>query len=411
MYRIHKYILPAVLVSALLMMAACSKNDGSSAPPMVEKITLLDSTLQDSAFVKALPSTLLLVTGQNLGGMVSVTFNGQAAYFNPAYNTSTHLIITIPQNAPTEATDPKVPNKIKFVTTHGELEYSFVIDIPPPAITAISNENALAGDSVIIYGSSLFLIDKLMLPGNREVTSFVANKAGTRVGFVLPDLSGDTGRLTVHAKYGSAMSDGPLNDHESGDLISNLTEKQEEGEKPVFNWAWWGANRTTDASLFPGARGAYLQNIFGGVGANDGGWWVGNRSGNFNDVKLFGTEVMTREASRYALKFEVNTKEAWKAGIMVLRFNDKYCYRFMPWKTATDNKFDTKNKWQTVTVPLSEFRLTDNGVEGTGAPAATLGDLLKPDASVAFGYRFISDENPIDVFNAAFDNFRIIKTK
>lgn len=410
-YKKHGGLITGMLAVILCLLVSCSKNNELSGPPVITKVTLLDSALQDSAFTKALPGTLILITGQNLGGVVSITFNGMSAYANPTYNTNTHIILSIPGNAPTEATDPKVPSQIKVTTTHGEVAYSFVLDIPPPAITSISNENALAGDSLIIYGSSLFLIDKITLPGGREITSFVTNASGTRVGLIMPNLGTDTGRLVIQAKYGKAMSDGPLNDHASGDVISNLTNDGETGETPVFNWAWWGANRTSDATLFPGTRGAYLQNIFGGVGANDGGWWNGNRSGNFNDVAMFSTDVLTKEASQYALKFEINTKEPWTAGINVLRFNDKYCFRYQPWLTATNKSFDTNNKWQTVTVKLSDFKLTADGIEGTGANAAVMGDLLKPDAKVTFGYRIITEAAGVEVYNTAYDNFRIVKIK
>jgi hypothetical protein len=405
---LFSYALPLLFV----LLAACSKDDdGGGGVPIINSVSLLDSARQDSAFVRALPGTLILITGQNLTGITKVSFNGLDAYFNPTYNTSTHLIITIPDDVPTEATDPDVPNTIRVVTTHGETSYSFTIDIPPPSIFAISNENALAGDSLIVYGSSLWLIDKIVLPGGREVSAFISNEEGTRVGFLMPDVGDDTGRLVIQAKYGTAMSDGPLNDHQSGDVISNLTADGETGEQPVFNWAWWGANRTSDPTLFPGTRGAYLQNIFGGVGADDGAWWNGNRSGNFNDVPMFTAAIMTQQAANYALKFEMNTKEPWTAGINVLRFGENYAFRLMPWTTAPDGKFDTEDKWVTVTIPLSAFKTKADDVEGTGAGAATMGDLLKPGGVVAFGYRFITEDDPVDVYNAAYDNFRIIKIK
>jgi hypothetical protein len=409
--RKMKWVFLCFLPVALSLFISCSKDDSHTGVPIVSSVTLLDSTKQDSAFVRALPGTLVLITGQNLGGITQVSFNGKSAYFNPTYNTNTNLIITIPDNAPTEATDPDVPNTIHIVTTHGEVSYSFVVDIPPPSIAVISNENALPGDSLIIFGSSLWLIDKIVLPGGREVTDFAGNEAGTRVGLIMPDLGTDTGRLVIHAKYGTAMSDGPLNDHESGDVISNLTNAGETGETPVFNWAWWGANRTSDASLFPGTRGGYLQNIFGGVGAKDGAWWNGNRSGNFSDVPMFTAAIMTQQASNYALKFEINTKEPWTAGINVIRFGENYAYRFMPWSAAADGKFDTEDKWRTVTINLSAFKTKADDIEGTGAGAVTMGDLLKAGGVVAFGYRFITEDDPVDVYNAAYDNFRIVKVR
>jgi len=403
-----KHILIAVM--CCLLFSFCKK-DEVSAPPAITGVSLLDPAKQDSAFKESLPGTLILVTGTNLGGIVNIYFNGQAAYFNPTYNTNTHLIVTIPDNAPTEATDPNVPNNIRIVTTHGETTYSFTLLIPPPSIASVLNENTLPGDSLIVFGSSLWLIDKIILPGNREVTSFNANAAGTRLALLMPDVGDDTGRLVIQAKYGTARSDGPLNDHQSGDVISNLT-NGEAGEQSVFNWGWWGANRTNDAGLFPGTRGAYLQNVFGGLGKDDGGWWIGNRSGNFTEVPMFDASIMTKQASDYALKFEMNTKEPWKGGINVLRFGETYAYRFMPWVNATGGSFDTEDKWITVTIPLSEFKTKDDdGVEGMGMGATVMGNLLKDGGKVAFTYRYITEADPVDVHNTAYDNFRIVKIK
>jgi hypothetical protein len=227
------------LLVGCLLMGACKK-DNVSGPPIIEKVSLLDSSKVDSAFTKALPYTQLLITGKNLEGITNVFFNEASAYFNPTYNTSTHLIINIPANAPTEATDPNVPNTIRIVTTHGQVSYTFVIDIPPPSIEGISNENALAGDTVVVFGSNLWLIEKITLPGNREIKDFSTDGRGILVAFIMPSLGTDTGRLVIKGKYGTAMSDGPLNDNQSGDVISNLTASGEPGENGVFNWAWWG---------------------------------------------------------------------------------------------------------------------------------------------------------------------------
>ncbi|RPD42031.1 glycan-binding surface protein [Chitinophaga barathri] len=398
-----------ICILMLSLLWACSKDNSLGGPPSVRSVTLLDSASQDSAFTRALPGTQVLITGENLGGITDVTFNGLSAYFNPAYNTNTHLIITIPEEAPTEATNPDVPNQIHIVTTHGETHYSFVVDIPPPSIFAISNENALAGDSLIIVGSALWLIEKIQFPGGREVTDFNADIAGTRIGLIMPDLGNDTGRITIVAKYGSTTSMGPLNDHQSGNVISNFTNDGETGELPRFNWAWWGAERKSDATLFPGTRGQYLQCVFGGVGANDPAWWNGGRSGNFNEVPMFTDAVMTQQASNYALKFEMNTREPWTSAICVIRFGEQYAFRFTPHTLTTNSSFDTGNKWTTVTIFLSEFKTAADGVEGTGTGASSMGQLLKAGGIVPFGFRIISESKPIDVFNTAFDNFRIIK--
>jgi len=399
------------MMISVFFIISCNKESGFSGTPVINSVRLLDSAKKDSTFVQALPGTQVLIEGQNLAGITNAYFNDFPAYFNPVYNTNYNLIITIPSNAPTEATNPDVPNTIRLVTTHGEAVYQFTLDIPPPVINAISNENALPGDSLIIWGSNLWLIEKIIFPGGKEVTDVNTTESGYRVGLIMPDLGDDTGRITIVAKYGTTASDAPLNDHQSGNVISNLTASWESGETSVFNWSWWGANRTNDASLFPGTRGGYLQSVFGGVGADDAAWWTNNRAGNFDEVPLFTEAVRTEQAENYALKFEINTKEPWIAGINLLRLGDNYAYRFMPWLNSTDKIFDTDDKWQTVTVPLSWFAASSSSGEGTGPAAASMADLVKPGGKVAFSYRIITTTDPIDLYNAAYDNFRIVKIK
>ncbi|MDB5120843.1 MAG: hypothetical protein JWN56_2061 [Sphingobacteriales bacterium] len=404
----------SLLLTCLFLYTSCKKNDEgtavSSGTPVITQIRLINPEKKDSTFTQANPGTQVLIEGQNLGGIKNIYFNDYEASFNSTYNTNDNVIVTIPTKAPTEATVPDVPNKIRIVTSHGEVIYDFVLSIPPPVVNRIVNENALPGEKLTILGSNLWLISKVTFPGNKEVTAVTSNADGSIVELTVPsDIGSASGDLTITAKYGTVVSKG-YNLHEGAGVISNLT-SGEGGEADVFNWAWWGANRTADKSMFPGTRGAYLQNIFGGVGAADGGWWNGNRSGNFTEVTLFSDAVLSESASNYALKFEINTKEPWTTGIQVLRFGDDYAYRNMPYATATDKIFDTKNKWETITIPLSAFRKAVNGVEGTGANAVTMANLVKAGGKVNFSYRFISEADPIVIFNAAFDNIRIVKIK
>ncbi|WP_341836537.1 glycan-binding surface protein [Chitinophaga pollutisoli] len=396
----------------LVLAAACSKDDGVSGPPVIHRVTLLDSSKMDSAFTRAYPGIMILITGENLAGATRITFNNFNAYFNPAYNTNTHIIMNIPGDATTEATDPDVPNELRIKTDRGDAVHQFVLDIPPPSISWIENENALAGDSMVIYGSALWLVNKITLPGGRDITEYKGNLEGDRLAFVMPDLQGDTGRLAVVAKYGTAYSVGPLNDHESGDVISNLTNAGETGEAPRFNWQWWGADRSNDAARFPGTRGHYLISVFGAVPAGDGAWWNSGRSGQFDDVQLFDPAVRSRPTDQYALKFEFNTKEPWTAGVLLLRFNNGYSIRWTPFKDTESQAFHTNNKWITVTFPLNAVRQTGDEGDGTGPSIMSMGDLVLADGKVPFKYWFIAEEEiPIDIFHAAFDNFRIVKIK
>ena len=411
---IYSIKLLSLVLSCLLLYTSCKKEDAEatySGTPVITAIRMINPAKKDSTFLKANPGTQILIEGQNLGGIKSITFNDYQASFNSTYNTNNNVIVTIPPKAPTEATVADVPNKLKIVTSHGETSFDFTLSIPPPMIDRVVNENTLPGEKLTVKGSNLWLVTKVVFPGNKEVTQVTSNADGSMLEVTVPaDLGATSGDLTIVAKYGTAVSKG-YNLHEGAGVITNLTASWESGETSVFNWAWWGALRYDDKSLFPGTRGAYIHNIFGGVGASDGGWWNGNRSGNFNEVTLFTDAILGEPTANYALKFEVNTKEAWTTGIQVLRFGDSYAYRNMPYSAANDKVFDTKQKWETLTIPLSEFRTASGGVEGKGDNAAVMSKLVKAGGKVAFTYRFISEADPIASFNAAFDNFRIVKIK
>ncbi|WP_298711083.1 glycan-binding surface protein [Chitinophaga sp.] len=396
----------------LLLAAACTKDDaGVSGPPVIHRVTMLDSAKMDSAFVEAFPGTLILITGENLKGATSVKFNNFESYFNPAYNTNTHIIMTIPRDATTEATDPDVPNQIRITTPRGEAVHGFTLNIPPPSISGIENENAFAGDSMIVHGAALWLVEKVILPGGREITETKGNFAGDRLAFLLPDLQGDTGRITIVGKIGTAYSDGPINNHQETNVISNFTNSGEAGEQPRFNWPYWGAIRTNDPVKFPGTRGFYLEHIFGDIPHGNWNWWESNRTGQFNTVVLFTPEERNNKTEQYALKFEINTKEPWTAGVCLFRFNN-LVIRWKPWDGLPGSVFHTGNKWRTVTIPLDNIRKSGPEGDGTGDVVTSMADIVLEDGGLPFVYWLgPSDDKPITFFHAAFDNFRIVKIK
>ncbi|MES2457583.1 MAG: glycan-binding surface protein [Bacteroidota bacterium] len=394
---------------AMLIIAACKKNDEevASGNPKIDRIRLTNPAKKDSTFTAALPGTQIVIEGENIGGVQKIYFNDTEAWFNPVYNTDRHMIVTIPKYAPTAANQPEVKSKIRMVTTHGEVSYDFTLTPPDPIITSINNENTIPGQEMTILGESLFQVQSITFPGNRVVTEFSVSAAGNQILVKVPaDLRIESGILTVTTKFGSANSAGVINKVAGEGMISNFSQASQIAWG-VFNWGYFGGIVTNNASLFPNNREHYLQNIFGGIDANNSNWYEGNRSGNFTRFKVFNTFTAGDPAASYALKFEMNTIEPWKAGVCLLRFNDAYAHRWMPYLTAANKSFSTGNTWQTITVPLSEFKTS----EGKGNAAVTLGNIVAADGTLLLNYRFITETEPIALFNSAFDNFRIVKIK
>ncbi|WP_256009042.1 glycan-binding surface protein [Desertivirga xinjiangensis] len=399
----------------VFLFAACDKEEaGPSGPPIIEGVSLVDEAKADSSFVQALPGTFVTINGRNLLNTEKVYFNDFNAPFNPTLNTNTHLIVMIPAGTPTPVTDPNVPNKLRLVTPKGEVSFDFSIVPPPPVISAVVNENTIPGQEMTITGANLLSVSQVIFPGERQVTPSFKNAAGTILKVIMPADLGvtESGKVRLISAYGNAQWSGEINKFTGTGVISNL-EQPSEVSWGVYNWQATGAVRKNDQALFPGNTGYYLQSTFSAA-ANNTAYSTGSRAGTFT---LPGQSLLADLAHRdlpadtYALKFEVNTKVGWDAATMILKLGTLYSHRFKPYLTAEGQVFHTNNSWQTVTVPLNQFRLTANNSSGTGAQAVKVGDIINAEGKVQCIYWLVTESKAVAAFDAAFDNFRIVKIK
>lgn len=173
----------------------------------------------------------------------------------------------------------------------------------------------------------------------------------------------------------------------------------------------WGSGTSNSSSAYPGNNGYYGLLNGTAIPANDDSWWNGGRSINLNAATWVPAANMSDPVSDYALKFEINVKVPWTSGsINVIKdytFNT-YMAVYAPWKNANGSTapFTTKG-WQTVTIPLTNFR-TNNG---TGVQPLSLSDLLGS-GNGSLNMLFNNDgPSVIQNYEIAVDNIRIIKIK
>lgn len=192
----------AFLIIVTAVMFSCRKND-SGGTPVITNVRSVDTTKRDSSFTRAIPGTLIVIQGTNLGGLQAVYFNDSSAYFNPVYATSTNIIVTIPAGAQTAATDPKVPSIIKVVTDHGTATYAFTLYLPPPAISSLTFDNS--GTVVYINGSNFKGIKKITfpVPGADTALSYTVNETGTQIVAAIPPGAPFKDSLRVYATFGT----------------------------------------------------------------------------------------------------------------------------------------------------------------------------------------------------------------
>jgi hypothetical protein len=185
------------------VISSCKKNDSGSGTPVINQVRLVDTTKRDSTFKQAIPGTLIVIQGNNLGGLQAVYFNDTSAYFNPVYATNNNIIVTIPATAQTAATDPKVPSMLRIVTNHGTATYAFQLYLPPPSISSISFDNS--GTVVFIKGTNFQGIQKITFPvaGNDTALSYSVNKTFTEITAAIPPGTPFKDSIRVYCTFGT----------------------------------------------------------------------------------------------------------------------------------------------------------------------------------------------------------------
>lgn len=416
-FMIMKTALFFVLLASLGSLISCKKD--SSGLPMITKVRATDANQAAIALENAVPGTFLVIEGQNLNNTTKVLFNGYEAFFNTAFNTSTHLFVQVPLKTPTPDRDPAVPNTITVMTPAGQTTYSFAINPPPPSITYIYNENTKPGSVMEIRGTFLLGVTEVEFPGGKKGTNIQKDPEGSWLKVTVPaDLAG-SGVITLNSPYGNTKSQFEVNNTKDNGVFANF----EQGT-PEFGWEQWGAIKTDDASAFPANNGSYIRSQFGGIALNDPGWWTNNRNvsvNNFEKIVVPASEL-SNPPDDYYLKFEINTKTPIKAGTVFLieslvKSGGDKSLRYVPYLKETGQVLDTKNQWMTVTIPIKDFGLFNWDPSWTTVLSVTkvktIGEFLEGNGAIGrFHIGIVTlDAGGIENYDAAIDNLRIAKVQ
>lgn len=396
-----KFIFLFFALGCMLVQSGCKK-DNKGGQPAIRQIRAIDPSPNDSVLTQAGPGQTIVIQGSNLVTTTQIYFNGYPAPFNSALFTDVDLVVTIPADMPFASLDQGQLNTIRIVTSFGEITYTFPIVPPPPVISSMSNEMAVAGDKVTLYGNNFFFIDKVIFPGNIEVTTdLVTNISGTTLELTIPAGITQGGTIQVVNQYGTGTSILLFNDLVTG-VLCNFDN---------VNTFSWGSPVKDDAVLFPGNRARYAHLKQDNIGANNWDWWNGNRGIITNPVNWVPAANVNDPAASFAMKFEVYIKEAWTTGCMYIGPPPddtwKFLNRFEPWKNTPGFKTDG---WVTITIPLNQFKnKADDGTNGAGPAATTVADIIDGINEVV-KFMFVNDTaTPIDKMDMAIDNIRVVK--
>jgi hypothetical protein len=197
-----KYLFLLLVGAAGLVELACNKSSGGM--PVITNVRPLDTAKKDMQLSGASPGTEIVLQGHDLQGARQIYFNDTLAFFNPVYNTSTNIIVTIPSTAQTAATDPSVPSLIRLVTDHGTITYSFKLILDAPTISGIALDST--GTMIQINGTNFAGIQKITfpVPGNDTALSYTVNKTYTQIIAHIPPGNAYPDSMRVHCLFGTA---------------------------------------------------------------------------------------------------------------------------------------------------------------------------------------------------------------
>ena len=371
-----KYKIPLLLLLAIgisTVIPSCKKDETGTPTISYARITRPESS--DSLLVAAGQGQLIAIVGDNLQDAVQVWFNDQQARLTPTYITKTSLLVSVPSNIPKQIT-----NKLKIKFKNGyELLYDFKVQISKPVLTSMVSEFVNDGDVATIIGNYFYAPVTVTFTGG--LTGDIVSLKDQEIQVKVP-AGAQPGQITVKTNFGETKSDFWFRDPRNHFIDSDPYE------------GWWNGSYVVSspgASDPPTISGNYIR-----FTKKVGAWsWNELAGGPASSMPVHSKNIPDEailKPENYYLKFEVNTLTPYNGNVVKINVGltaeDNNGYKWQP-------PYDTKGKWQTVAIPLTEVF-----AEYTPKPSVS-----------ASGYwsRLLIGHAPGDWdADIAFDNFRVV---
>ncbi|WP_162944870.1 glycan-binding surface protein [Flavisolibacter nicotianae] len=332
---LHKIILVVLLAAGAVSLLASCKKEESTGAPRIDYVRVTRPEASDSLLVGAGQGQLIAIMGDNLQDAVEVWFNDQPARLTPTYITKTTLLVSVPSQIP-----KTVSNQIKLVFKNGNtLLYNFTVQIGKPVMSGMVSEYVNAGDVATIRGD--FFYEPLTVTFTGGVAGELVSVKDQEIQVKVPN-GALPGPITVKTNFGETKSDFWFRDNRNLLITSDP-------------WSgWWGQDMVVSGNDPLAISGNFLR-----ITKNIGSWAWTEFAGGKEDA-LASSHNLPDDAvinpSKYNLKFEINTLKPYNGNrikIMIGQINGPD----PDWNTEPyfwEPPFDTKGKWQTVTVPFNE---------------------------------------------------------
>lgn len=374
---IYKIGIIFLFVALVLGLNSCNEeiSEQDSTPIVVNKVYMEDakSEISDREVGYARLGWLLRLEGSGFQGMRTIYVNGYETYFNPVFVSENSMLLKISTETPIVNADSTVRNTIRMVKLGTEYTYNFEIRDAAPSITRISHTLPQAGERITIYGSGLTEVDKVIFPGNVEVSSGIIcdEDKGEFCTVAVPAGLTEGGCITIEGPNGGAYSMNYFN--YASNVIINFDGV---GEQGYWGWEETGSMLNgsdlqetvigtghTSQGKYCAHRPSRLESFAKGKNRQSECWTSG--SGATDDWRAYFTDIpATTPISEVAFQFDIYVPNAWSnSGYLQLclmnNFNggewSKECYNVVPWVVSSSVTPYSTAEWTTITVPFSQF--------------------------------------------------------
>ncbi|GHU80254.1 hypothetical protein FACS1894145_6320 [Bacteroidia bacterium] len=285
------------------------------------------------------------------------------------------MIVQIDRNVPTTDAEEDVRNTIRLEKGQNTCLFDFVIRSASPSITNISHTMPLAGEWIMVEGSGLNEVSKVVFPGNIEVTAdIVQDEDGKFFRVKVPAGVSETGgSIFIECANGGAYSPAYFN-CKTG-LILDF-----DGHGEPAGWTDNAVKSEDFLSEVIGvgnvSQGNYCPMIFGKLAPVSSGtprateiWTSGNEDWRKQYVPVLFSE--TTPLDKIAFQFDLYVPENWNnTGFLGICLANNFStgnqwtgqfYNYIPWLIGSEKVAYKSLGWTTVTIPLNKIYSYSSG--------------------------------------------------
>jgi len=402
--KFTKSIVATVSVAAIITGCVKDKDyiqDPLSAP-VITNVT--SSQPPDSSLLFIYPGQTIVLKGQGFVGTQKLTFNNHAADFNGAFFSDTTAYVVVPTNIPFGTLTPDDLDKITITNAMGSFTYKFSIRPSSPLIEAIDNEFALVGDTMLITGKYLYLLDSVVFPSGAKAVFFEGSGDGTTAKAKVP-VGGNTtpGNLRIYNKGGLSKSSAGVVVYDVPHVICDMDGKD------AYQGGWGKPYIITEnGNSYPAIKSngtKYLHMKGSGTFGPDS-WWIDESVMPLSGwASVYPDDIDVNESkANLAIKFEVAVPGTINTGLINFKpnWNDDAKNSWAPWwnaSTSTRTPYTTGGKWKTVTLPMATW----------GGWFTKYGDFKNTDLIIILQNPSAPQAITMNGIDVAFDNIRVVK--